>query len=136
MISPFLIDTDKPLVAIQGTRCGYIQLAPSQEITHYEELPESFLNAAKAWASDLEALGAKRVYWIMLSEVVPHLHFHLYPRWEGDEISGLPLFEQRDTEPQPVWTEAMLAKLASWQAEFNVCVKSYWNGLSAISLRR
>ena len=114
MTSPFLSTTNKPLRALQGTRGGYIQLATTSVITDYASLPIDLFLAARDWAARLEALGAKRVYWITLSEVVTHLHIHLYPRWDDTEDKGTTLFDQRDTEPQPDWSPAMLAALTDW----------------------
>jgi diadenosine tetraphosphate (Ap4A) HIT family hydrolase len=103
--SPFITETELPFVAIKGLRNGYIQLASSTLQETYEEL---------------EALQAKRVYWLTLSEAVPHLHIHLYPRWFETEPKGLSLFEQRNQEPQPLWNEPTLKKLEQWAKQFNV----------------
>jgi len=118
--SPFLVETKKPLVAIRGERGGYVQLAPSREITNYADLPEGLFFAARAWAVELEKLGAKRVYWITLSEVVRHLHVHLYPRWSDDEARGIALFEQRESEPQPEWTDALRKACHAWAEDCQV----------------
>ena len=118
---PFLsTPTDKPLVAKTGQRKGYILLAPSQETLHYETLSEQALLAARAWAIRLEAMGAPRAYWITLSEVTRHLHIHLFPRWPEDALSGVPLFESRDTDPQPAWDATILAALQEWAAQYQV----------------
>lgn len=120
MDNPFLLETEAPLVAIRGRRGGYLQLAPSTLTTRYSALPETMLAAARGWAIALEELGAQRVYWITLSEVQPHLHIHLYPRWRDDEARGLPLFEARDSDPQPEWTSAMTEKLSQWCQDYAV----------------
>lgn len=112
--SPFLHTTDKPLAALRGRRNGYVQLATSQLVTAYSELPAELLMAARDWAVRLEALGAKRVYWITLSEAVRHLHIHLYPRWDDEEARGIPLFEQRESEPQPPWSTDLQTALSDW----------------------
>jgi len=112
--NPFLTDTDRPLVAIRGLRGGYVQLASAQEITNYRALPQALFVAAQDWAARLEGLGARRVYWIPLSEVVRHLHIHLYPRWTDEEPQGLAVFEQRHASPQPPWTPQILAAFDAW----------------------
>lgn len=122
--NPFFISSQQSLVAIQGQRAGYIQLATSQEITEYSQLSVELFTAAKAWAATLEAHGAKRVYWLTLSEVVPHLHIHLYPRWTDDERKGLPLFEARNESPQPVWPSELKNALAEWVSKHDVYLKS------------
>lgn len=121
--NPFLIATEKPLVAIRGTRNGYIMLAPSRELVNYVDLPDSLLLAAKAWAIALEKLGSPRAYWITLSELTPHLHIHLFPRWPEDTLKGIPLFESRDSAPQPAWTSQLDEALAAWATQFSVEVK-------------
>jgi len=118
---PFLSKaTDQPLVALKGRRNGYIMLAPSRETEHYETLDDAALLAARAWATRLEQLGAPRAYWIVLSEVTRHLHIHLFPRWPEDSLSGVALFESRDTAPQPEWTEAVQNALHDWAQQFQV----------------
>lgn len=119
--NPFTaIQTEKPLVAVQGARNGYIMLAPSAEITDYASLPDAMPLAAKAWAAQLEQLGAPRAYWITLSEVTPHLHIHIFPRWLEDSLKGIPLFESRDTAPQPEWTPAVTQALEVWAKTYQV----------------
>jgi len=118
--SPFLKTTEKPFVAIAGKRNGYIQLATSHEIHQYAGMPDDLLLASKAWAIALEKLGARRVYWITLSEAVHHLHIHLYPRWDDDEPKGLPLFEQRDNPNQPAWTPDSLAARETWATHWHI----------------
>jgi hypothetical protein len=120
LASPFAVDTDKPLVALPGKRAGYLQIAPSGAVTQYRDLPESALLAAKDWAILLEKHGARRVYWITLAEMVRHLHIHLYPRWEESENKGFPLFEQRDTDPQPAWTLLLYEALQDWASRYQV----------------
>jgi len=122
--NPFLIETEQSLVAIKGLRDGYIQLAPAVETTIYTHLPDSLFQAAKAWAVVLEAHGAKRVYWLTLSEVVTHLHIHLYPRWLQDEPKGLPLFEARDVQPHPLWSAELQAALHQWAQQYDVAIVS------------
>lgn len=122
-INPFLaLQTDLPMVALRGKRNGYIMLAPTQEITTYSELPPNVLLAAKDWAATLERLGSPRTYWMTLSEVTPHLHIHLFPRWSEDSLKGVPLFESRETLPQPGWTEAVQNALAQWAQQHQVAL--------------
>lgn len=124
--SPFINMVQTPLVAIRGYRCGYIQLACSVLKTTYSEQPLELFEAARQWAITLETLGAKRVYWITLSEAVSHLHIHLYPRWEDSEMTrGIALFENRAVLPQPVWTPHVEDALSSWAKTHEVGIVSW-----------
>lgn len=120
--SPFAIETKNLWVALKGTRNGYIQLAPSSCVERFELLSPEIFNVAQAWAVALEKLEAERVLWLTLAEVVHHKHIHLYPRWPADELIGIPLFEARDTQPQPAWTPECLEALNSWAKQFQVCL--------------
>jgi diadenosine tetraphosphate (Ap4A) HIT family hydrolase len=119
-IRPFAVETDKPLVALLGKRNGYVMLATNQGIEHYAQWPDSILLAAKAWAATLEGMGSPRAYWITLSEEVRHLHIHLFPRWEHDVLKGAALFDTRDAEVQPAWTQEVITALTTWADEFDV----------------
>lgn len=122
--SPFVIATDKPLVAIvgsaTGSRRGYIQLATAKVTTSYADLPDNLFLAAKSWASLCEQLGAERIYWLTFSEVVRHLHIHLYPRWPEDNLRGPALFEARQQPEQPPWLADDLKALDTWAAQWQV----------------
>jgi hypothetical protein len=74
---------------------------------------------AKQWCTKLEKLGAKRVYWIIISEQVKQIHIHLYPRWSDEEIKGIDLFALRESDPQPAWNEDLNLLLSEW-AEKNL----------------
>ncbi|HEY9744621.1 MAG TPA: hypothetical protein V6C99_00220 [Oculatellaceae cyanobacterium] len=95
-------------------------LAPSQAVESYRDCPNELFTAARAWAARLESFGSPRVYWVTLSEEVRHLHIHLFPRWEGDTLKGIPLFETRNEPNQPAWTPQVKELLREWAARFNV----------------
>jgi diadenosine tetraphosphate (Ap4A) HIT family hydrolase len=118
--NPFLVGTDKSLVALCGVRNGYILLATREVIESYADWQDSVFNAARAWSAALDSLGSPRVYWIMFSEETRHLHMHLFPRWEGDTLKGVPLFETRHLPGQPGWTSEVKDALQQWAQEFDV----------------
>ena len=49
--NPFLVETNKPLVALCGVRKGYILLATREVIESYADWQDSVFNAAKAWSA-------------------------------------------------------------------------------------
>lgn len=121
--SPFLgHSTQSKFVVIKGRRCGYIQLASAEEIVNYSDLSPLLFLAAHEWMKALEKFGAKRVYFILLSEEVKHIHIHLYPRWEEQEAKGLDLFAQREQKNQPIWSQEINSLLDKWAEENNIFI--------------
>jgi diadenosine tetraphosphate (Ap4A) HIT family hydrolase len=118
----FTLSSAQPFAALKGLRCGYVQLAMTTECEQYSELDPAIWPAAQAWAAELERLGAKRVYTVVLSEQLRHLHLHLYPRWADDEPKGLALFEARDQAPQAPWSAAVTTALNHWAQAHNVAL--------------
>jgi diadenosine tetraphosphate (Ap4A) HIT family hydrolase len=114
MLNPFSTQSTTPFVALCGVRKGYVQLSFTAETTQFNQADPQIYTAAHAWCQTLENLGAKRVYWIVLSEQVRQLHIHLYPRWQDDEAQGLALFEQRDQAQSMRWDEVSLSALHLW----------------------
>jgi hypothetical protein len=116
-------DCPCPLIAVQGLRAGYLQLSQPQGVMRYQDLSEALFVAARDWSKRLENLGARRVYWLMLSDVVRQLHWHLYPQWPEDTQAGLVLFEARQTLPQPSWNLSLATALADWSRAHQVRIK-------------
>lgn len=114
--------TPYSLVAIKGQRGGYVQLAPAHPVTTYGDTsPEIFL-AARDWATRMEThiMGIARMYWLTFSEVVPHFHIHLYPRYRADTLKGTALFEAREEPVQPGWSPEQEALLTAWCQQWGV----------------
>jgi diadenosine tetraphosphate (Ap4A) HIT family hydrolase len=122
MSNPFLIQTDKSIVALRGPRKGYLQIAPAFEVTKFASISPYLLIAAHEWAIALENLGAKNVFWITLAEILPHKHFHIYPRWIEDAEQGLELFNLRNEAKQPAWTREADETLFEWAHDHDVHV--------------
>lgn len=65
---------------------GYCIIAPIRHITRYHELEnieaqELFQITKKVSMLLIEKLSAEKVYQCCFSELTPHLHFHLFPRY-------------------------------------------------------
>jgi hypothetical protein len=118
--NPFQVETTLPFVAILGERNGYVQVACSRTQEKYQHLNGHVLRVALDWCRRAELEGAERVYWITLSEMVRHLHIHLYPRWEADTIRGIALFEARNEDDQPAWTPALSRQVQEWARRHDV----------------
>jgi diadenosine tetraphosphate (Ap4A) HIT family hydrolase len=120
--SPFTVETDCAFVAIPGKRAGYVQLAPARETHSHAEVPMRLFEAAQAWCAFMQTQASvQRMYWLQFSEVVAHLHWHLYPRFEGDTLKGPAAFEARNDEAQHMpwplhWQEA----LRQWATSYDV----------------
>lgn len=124
-VNPFLMSgVQQPIVAILGKRKGYLMVAPAHDVQTYANLPDEVLLAAKAWALTLEQSGASRVYWIILSEVTRHLHIHVFPRWPEDSLTGVALFESRDSDLQPAWSASINHALKEWARTHDVHISS------------
>jgi diadenosine tetraphosphate (Ap4A) HIT family hydrolase len=134
MISPFAQpSTLLPFVVIPGKRAGYIQLAPSQETNQHAEVPTQLFEAAQTWCAFLQTQqNVEKIYWLQFSEVVSHLHWHLYPRFEGDTLKGTAAFEARNDEGQHMpWPTHWQEALKQWASRYGCYlhdVDSVWSG--------
>ena len=76
---------------------GSLILAAKGEATAYAELPEAAFTEQAAIVAELERLLKDRVNYeklnyLMLMMVDPHVHFHIFPRYQGERsIAGLVL---------------------------------------------
>ncbi|MGE0201562.1 MAG: hypothetical protein AB7P76_11415 [Candidatus Melainabacteria bacterium] len=118
----FIIPTPNALVAVPGRRNGYIQLAPRNRVTGFADLPPHVFEAGQAWARQMEAMGAQNVLLLMIAEVEPHKHLHIFPRWPQDKLKGIPLFESRENAAQPRWRDDVKSALASWGQQHGVSI--------------
>jgi histidine triad (HIT) family protein len=101
---------------IQPVNPGHTLVIPKKHYTNLEEIPEAELCQLIKVVKKLGLLLKKALnlegYNIQVNndplsgQVIPHLHFHLTPRLEGD---GLRFWPKRQYEPGEA--EAVLAKL-------------------------
>ncbi|MEO6580192.1 MAG: HIT family protein [Sphingomicrobium sp.] len=76
---------------------GSLILAAKSEATAYGDLPEAAFNEQGAIIKEVEellrsAIKPDKINYLMLMMVDPHVHFHIFPRYQGDRsIAGLVL---------------------------------------------
>ena len=76
---------------------GSLILAAKGEATAFADLPEAAFTEQAAIVAELERLLKNRVSYekinyLMLMMVDPHVHFHIFPRYQGERsIAGLVL---------------------------------------------
>jgi diadenosine tetraphosphate (Ap4A) HIT family hydrolase len=79
---------------------GSLVLAAKSDVTAFGALPaEAFAELAAATA-EIEAtlkveIGFERINYLMLMMVDPHVHFHVFPRYEGSRAIGDLVIEDR-----------------------------------------
>jgi hypothetical protein len=124
MKSPFKSEEKRPFVAIVGKRAGYVQIATSRETTQQAEVPLALFDACQAWSAFLQTQeNVAKVYWLQFSEVVEHLHWHLYPRFTHDTLKGTDAFNARHTsEAQVPWDLHWQTALFQWANRYDVAV--------------
>lgn len=78
---------------------GYLYLEPLRHVENWGEFtPEELTDMAKTIPTVESALqqlfNIERLYVVTISEAVRHIHLHLIPRMEGQELKGIPLITQ------------------------------------------
>ena len=72
---------------------GSLVLAAKSEATAFGQLPDGAHAELATITKDVEALLAKeigyeRINYLMLMMVDPHVHFHIFPRYDGSRAIG------------------------------------------------
>ncbi|WP_309602723.1 HIT family protein [Sphingomonas sp.] len=76
---------------------GSLILAAKGEATAYADLPKAAFTEQAAIIAELEAMlknavNYEKLNYLMLMMVDPHVHFHIFPRYQGERsIAGLVL---------------------------------------------
>ena len=76
---------------------GSLILAAKGEVTAYAGLPKAAFTEQAAIIAELEAMlknavNYEKLNYLMLMMVDPHVHFHIFPRYQGERsIAGLVL---------------------------------------------
>jgi len=75
---------------------GYVYLEPLRHVEHWsdfmqEELLEMSLLMPRIERALRQLLPVERMYMVVISEAVRHLHLHLIPRLQDDQEKGIPL---------------------------------------------
>lgn len=78
---------------------GYVYLEPKRHVENWTEFTDEELSEVGPLIKKVEAalkglLPIDRLYSVTISEAVRHIHFHLIPRENENEVKGLPLIEQ------------------------------------------
>ena len=109
---------------------GSLVLAAKSEVTDFGDLPAEAFAELKQATSDVAAILGKAVShaklnYLMLMMVDPHVHFHLFPRYEGERhAAGLTLADESWPGPPDLakarkLTGAEIVALRDW-------LKDYW----------
>ncbi|QDQ26467.1 HIT family protein [Chitinimonas arctica] len=99
---------------------GFCRVILNRHIAEMTELPgverAALMNAV--WAIEevlLSELGPDKINLASLGNVVPHLHWHVIPRWRDDPHFPAPIWATpaRDVSPRPADLTRLKAALAS-----------------------
>ena len=85
------------LVRPAQVTAGSLILAAKSDVTAYGELPEAAFTEQAMIVAELEhmlrnAVNMDKINYLMLMMVDPHVHFHIFPRYQGERsFAGLVL---------------------------------------------
>ncbi|MCB1179111.1 MAG: HIT family hydrolase [Leptospiraceae bacterium] len=76
---------------------GYLYLEPKNHVESFFEIPESawkeqgeIFKQAFDWIK--KRFEPKKIYIVTISEAVPHIHYHIVPRY-NDDTKGIPYLD-------------------------------------------
>ncbi len=110
---------------------GSLVLASTSEATAFGDLPPDAFAELQQATRDIEAalkaaVGYERINYLMLMMVDPHVHFHIFPRYDGMRSGGGLTLTDPSWPGPPDLTQAtkldadQLSALVDW-------LKPYWN---------
>jgi len=75
---------------------GYIYLEPLRHVEHWSDLTQEELLEMSLLIPQIERalrqlLPVERMYIVVISEAVRHIHLHIIPRLQDDQEKGIPL---------------------------------------------
>ena len=101
---------------------GSMILAAKSDATAYGDLPEPAFTQQAAAVADVErllknAINPDKINYLMLMMVDPHVHFHIFPRYQGSRsIAGLVLTDRGWPGPPDLKSAVELDSVAIGQA--------------------
>ena len=101
---------------------GSLILAAKGDATAYGDLPEAAFTEQAAIVAEVEqmlrtAVKMDKLNYLMLMMVDPHVHFHIFPRYQGDRsIAGLVLTDRGWPGPPDLKSAVELDSAAIGQA--------------------
>ena len=101
---------------------GSMILAAKNDATAYGDLPQAAFTEQAAVVADVErllkgAIKSDKINYLMLMMVDPHVHFHIFPRYQGSRsIAGLVLTDHGWPGPPDLKFAVELDSVAIGQA--------------------
>jgi len=101
---------------------GSMILAAKSDATGYGDLPQAAFTEQAAVVAEVErllrgAIKSDKINYLMLMMVDPHVHFHIFPRYQGNRsIAGLVLTDHGWPGPPDLKSAVELNSVAIGQA--------------------
>ncbi|WP_059283491.1 HIT family protein [Bacillus coahuilensis] len=115
--------------SIDSNILGYIYLEPRSHVEKWDELNPKIYEEILLLTSLCDSFltkfyGCERLYSVVISEKVKHLHYHLIPRYSYSKVRGVELIEQATAQKaigtEPRITSEQINKLIG---ELNLYIK-------------
>ncbi len=108
-------------LTIAPLKAGHTLVVPMQEVEHWIDLPADlaqhlFAVAQRIGAAINDVYRPAKVGMIIAGLEVPHVHIHLVPTWEIDDLN----FEKQERNPDPAMMDETMRTLRAavgWAAD-------------------